>query len=265
VAGRIVGVTSNVHALRTELRAALTGGRGRVGTFVKLPTPDVLELAAAAGFDFVVVDLEHSTLTEPDAIALVRHADACGIAALVRIPQVDAPQIARLLENGAVGIQLSMLRTPAQATALRDAARFAPVGGRSVSLANRVASFGASGLDGFLQAEADSPPVLVGQIETAIAEPWPDVVAGLDVVFVGSTDLAVNLGYPAGDPRLHSAVDAVRLAAAEAGAAFGGWSPTLVAAPSHGLAGAGYLVVGSDLQILTAGLRAAARVSEETG
>src|SRR5581483_7919663 len=59
---------------RTRIRSALTSGRRLVGTFVKLPSLDVIELCEAAGFDFVVVDLEHSTLTESDAITLVRHA-----------------------------------------------------------------------------------------------------------------------------------------------------------------------------------------------
>lgn len=249
---------SRVHELRRALRADLIAGRRRVGTFVKLASPDTLELAAAAGFGFVVVDLEHSTLSESDAIALVRHADVCGIAALVRVPAVDAPLVARLLENGAAGVQLSMLRTAEQVRALRDAARFAPAGARSVSMANRVAGFGPGGLDAFLEAEADDPPVLVGQIETRVDEPWPDVLAGLDVAFVGSTDLGVSLGYRSGDERLAAAVAAVADGARATGVSFGGWASTAHAADGLGLTDATYLIVGSDLQILAAGLRAAA-------
>ncbi|MEO6885545.1 MAG: aldolase/citrate lyase family protein [Jatrophihabitantaceae bacterium] len=255
--------TSNVHALRRTLRAELVAGRRRVGTFIKLATPDVIELAVAAGFDFVVVDLEHSTLSESDAIALVRHADAVNLAALVRVPSVDAPLIARLLENGAVGIQLSMLRTATQSRALLAAACFAPEGQRSVSLANRVAGFGALPLGGFLQAEADAPPILVGQIETAVSEPWGAVLDGLDVSFVGSTDLAVSLGYPAGDERISVAVQTVHDAADRACVTFGGWASTAGAAIGLGLGEAAYLIVGSDLQILASGLRAA-REQEST-
>jgi 4-hydroxy-2-oxoheptanedioate aldolase len=235
-----------------------------VGTFVKLATPDSVELAALAGLDFVVVDLEHSTLGEGEAIALVRHADAIGIPALVRLPSVDPPAIARLLENGAAGIQLSMLRTAEQNRALRAAARFPPEGERSVSLANRVAGFGASGLAGLLGAEAASPPLLVGQIETGLHEPLPEVLGGLDVAFVGSTDLAVSLGRRPGDEVLRTAIAAIGAAATAVGAAFGGWSPISAAAAEHGLAGAGYLIVGSDLQMLAAGLRAAATPEKGT-
>ncbi|MER7003776.1 aldolase/citrate lyase family protein [Dactylosporangium sp. NPDC000555] len=238
------------------MRAELAAGHRLVGTFVKLANADVVEMAADAGFDFVVVDLEHSTLTEADAIGLVRHADVCGIPALVRVPAVEPALIARLLENGAVGIQLSMLRTAEQARRLVAATRFAPSGERSVSLANRVAGFGAASLRAFLRSEAEAPPMLVGQIETAIAEPWPDVLHGLDVAFVGTTDLSVSLGLPSSG-ELSAQVELVASAARAAGAAFGGWSASVDAASAQGLAGAGYLIVGSDLQILAAGLRAA--------
>jgi 4-hydroxy-2-oxoheptanedioate aldolase len=257
-------VTTHVHELRRALRAALTARRRVVGTFVKLATPDTVELAALAGFDFVVVDLEHSTLGEAEAIALVRHADAIGIPALVRLPSVDPPAVARLLENGAAGIQLSMLRSVEQNRAMRAATRFPPQGERSASLANRVAGFGSSGIGAFLAAEAASPPLLVGQIETAVEQPLPDLAGGLDVVFVGTTDLAVSLGCAPGDEPFRSAVTAIGAAATAAGAAFGGWSPSLAAAGEQGLSGARYLIVGSDLQILASGLRAAAAEQKGT-
>ncbi|MFF5261934.1 HpcH/HpaI aldolase/citrate lyase family protein [Actinomadura viridis] len=260
------GPASSVHRARAGLRAALREGRLLTGTFVKLPAPDVVEICALAGFDFVVIDLEHSTLAETDAIGLVRHADRCGLPALVRVPEVDAPLLCRLLENGAAGFQLSMLSTAAQAWDLVRATRFAPAGDRSVSLANRAAGFGLavpgapgpSALDTLLSAERDQPPLLVGQIETAVDEPWESVIGDLDVAFVGVTDLAVSLEAEPGGERLRTAVAEIRDAAVRCGVAFGGWAPSRAAAPAQGLAGAGYLVTGSDLQILAAGLSAAA-------
>jgi 4-hydroxy-2-oxoheptanedioate aldolase len=248
----------DVHPLRRRLRAALTAGGPAVGTFVKLASPDVVELAEAAGFAFVVVDLEHSALTEQNAVDLVRHAHVCGLPALVRVPEVDAAAVNRLLEAGAAGIQLSMLTRVAQAEALAAATRFAPAGHRSVSLANRAARFGALPLAAFLRAERDDPPVLVGQIETARTDPLPDLLAPLDVCFVGSTDLAVDLGLPADPAVLRAAVDRVREAARSTGVAFGGWAPARGAAADLGLSDADYLVVGSDLQMLAAALRVAA-------
>ncbi|MFG2248926.1 HpcH/HpaI aldolase/citrate lyase family protein [Spirillospora sp. NPDC048823] len=257
-----------VTSPRARLRAALAEGTRVTGTFVKLPVPDVVELCGLTGFDFVVVDLEHSTLTEADAIGLVRHAERCGVPALVRIPEVDAPLICRLLENGAAGMQLSMLGAAAQARALVRATRFAPEGARSVSLANRAAGFGlrspegsSGGLKAFLAAERDDPPLLVGQVETPWwrdGDSWDAVIGALDVVFVGGTDLAVSLGTDPGGDDHRAAVTEIERAAERHGIAFGGWAPSRAAAQGQGLAAARYLVTGSDLQILAAGLEAAA-------
>jgi 4-hydroxy-2-oxoheptanedioate aldolase len=236
---------------RANLRAALSENRRVLGTFLKLPTVDAVELAQAAGFDFVVVDLEHSALSEGDAITLVRHANGLGLPALVRVPRVDAAQINRLLENGAVGIQLSMLRAVAQRDELVAATRYAPGGTRSISLAQHSAGFGAVALRDYLQREADEPPILVGQIETATTDPFDRLLAGLDVCFVGTTDLSVDLG----DAPVADAVARIARGAADAGVALGGWAASVPAAADLGLGTATYLVIGSDLQILAAGLR----------
>lgn len=256
---------SDVHSARAGLRAALASGTRLTGLFVKLPCADVLELAAAAGFDFVVVDLEHSALGEAEAFALLRHAHALGLPALVRLAHVDPSLANRVLEAGAVGLQLSMLASVAQREALQAAVAHGPVGRRSVSLAHVGAGYGAVGLSGYLAAERADPPLLVGQIECATVDPIEEVVAGLDVAFVGTTDLTVALGLdPADAAAVRAEVDAVAEAAVEAGVAFGGWAPRPDAADGLGLGSARYLVVGSDLQFLGAALRAAAPTSPET-
>jgi len=144
------------------------------------------------------------------------------------------------------------LRSPAQLRRWRDACLFAPDGERSISLANRVAGFGASALAEFLDQESAAPPLLVGQIETLVAEPLAEVLRGLDVAFVGTTDLSVSLGLP-GPETLARAVESIREGAASAGVAFGGWAASTAEAAA--LAPTGYVVVGSDLQLLATGLR----------
>ena len=256
---------SDVHRARAGLRAALASGERLTGVFVKMPCPDVLELAASAGFDFVVVDLEHSTLAEAEAFTLLRYADALGLPALVRLARVDPPLVNRVLEAGASGIQLSMLTSVAQREELQAAVAYGPSGRRSVSLAHTAADFGAMGLGDYLATERAEPPLLVGQIESRTVDPVERVVAGLDVAFVGTTDLTVSLGLdPADTAGIRAEVDAVAGAARAAGVVFGGWAPRVDAAEGLGLGPAGFLVVGSDLQFLGAALRAAAPSSGET-
>src|SRR5215216_4056833 len=167
----------------------------RRGLFVKPGATEVLDIAARGGVDFVVVDLEHSQLSEADGLRLIRHAAAIGLPALVRLPELDRGLVNRLLEAGARGIQLSTVRSVAQVEALRASMRYAPAGNRSVSLAHPGAGYGELGLADYLAAQQLDPPELVAQIETAETDdPLPDVLAGVDVAFVGTTDLLVEVG-----------------------------------------------------------------------
>ena len=237
--------------MRRSLRDALASGRRVIGTFVKLPTVDSIELIASAGYDFAVVDLEHSALVEADALALVRHASLVGLPALVRVPNVDTALVNRLLENGAAGIQLSMVRHVAQAEALVAATRYAPTGGRSVSLANHSAGFGETALSEHLAGESVDPPVLVAQIETAQTDELAELLRPFDVCFVGTTDLSVDLDGGS----VPDAVSRIAAGAEAAGVVFGGWAPAADVAGLLGLGDACFLVLGSDLQVLAAGLR----------
>lgn len=224
-----------------------------LGTFIKLATTDVLDMCAPV-LDMVVIDMEHSTLSETDVVALLRYARGIGLPALVRLPTVDPGVINRLLEAGATGIQLSMLATTVDRDALRDACQYPPAGRRSVSLAHPTAEFGGSSLADYLSSERAAPPLLVGQIESEVVGDLPAVVAGLDVAFVGTTDLAVSRGLSNSDGSLADAVAEIRGGAENAGVSFGGWARELEAATAAGLDGASMVLLGSDIQILAKGI-----------
>jgi 4-hydroxy-2-oxoheptanedioate aldolase len=246
-----------------DLRELLRAGP-IVGTFVKLPASESVDIAGSAGSDFVVVDGEHSQLDEGDQLRLVRHAAAIGLPAVVRVPTVDSAAINRLLEAGAAGIQLSTLRATAQRDALIAATRYAPGGTRSVSLAHPAAGYGAEALAAYLE-RVKAGPLLVGQIETATTvDPLATLLAGLDVAFIGTTDLSVDLGRPGllDDERVRARVAEIASAAKGAGVAFGAWTGSAEALGSLQTHKPQYVVVGSDLQVLRTGasaLLAAAR------
>jgi 4-hydroxy-2-oxoheptanedioate aldolase len=240
-----------------RLREGLRAG-ALVGTFLKLPALETVDIAASAGSDFVVVDGEHSQLDEGDQLRLVRHASAIGLPAVVRIPAVDGAAINRLLEAGAAGIQLSTLRAIAQRDALIAATRYAPGGTRSVSLAHPAAGYGAEALTAYLE-RVKAGPLLVGQIETATTvDPLGDLLAGLDVAFIGTTDLSVDLGRPGmlDDERVRARVSEIAAAAKSAGVAFGAWTGSAEALRSLQTHKPRYVVVASDLQVLRSGASA---------
>jgi 4-hydroxy-2-oxoheptanedioate aldolase len=212
------------------------------GLFVKLPTTDVVDLVAEAGFDFVVVDLEHSQLADVEAFRLLRHALTRGFPALARIPAVDGGLVNRLLEAGAAGIHASTVRRAAEVRELREAMQYAPAGRRSVSLAHPGAGYGVRSLAEYLAEQRARPPLLVAQIETAETDDPLDEIAsaGADVLFVGATDLAVDVALD--EERTRRRIDEVAAAAERAEiplGAFGLDEPRV-----------GYLAVSTDIALL---------------
>jgi 4-hydroxy-2-oxoheptanedioate aldolase len=219
------------------------------GLFVKLPATEVVDLAQAAGFDFVVVDLEHSQLADAEAFRLIRYGRALGLPMLARIPSPDRGLVNRLLEAGAAGIHLSTVRRAADVAELRVAARYAPDGARSISLAHPAGRYGALSLADYL-AEQRLGPLLVPQIETATTEDPLDEIAaaGADVLFVGPTDLAVDVALD--EARVRARIDEVAAAAEAAGiplGAFGLDDPRVR-----------YDAVSADLTLLSKAMRDAA-------
>ena len=197
----------------------LSSGRN-VGTFVKLPALESVDLCAAA-LDFCVVDYEHSQLAEGDVLRLVRQAAALQFPAVVRIPQVDRGLVNRLLEAGAAGLQLSSVRRANEVRALREAALYAPAGRRSISLAHPAAQYGATPLREYLAAV--SRPLLVAQLETRETDDPLDEIcaAGADVIFLGLTDLLVDCALD--EEAARARADEIAAAAARAGITLGGF------------------------------------------
>ena len=107
----------------SSLRARLRRGPALIGTFLKVPGTDALRTVAGAGFDLVIVDLEHSQLSEAQARELVAAADMLGVPSSVRIPEHDRGAVNRFLEAGADAIQLSSVRSAAQVEALMSDTR----------------------------------------------------------------------------------------------------------------------------------------------
>jgi 4-hydroxy-2-oxoheptanedioate aldolase len=208
-------MAGHVSSVRDRL-----GERQLRGAFVKLPALEVIEILAAE-LDFAVVDLEHSQLTEGDCLRLVRHAYALGFPAVVRIPSVDRGLINRVLEAGAVGIQLSTVRRASEVAAARSAAEYAPRGKRSISLSHPLARYGAVPLDEYVRAQ--EAPLVVAQIETMTTDDPLDEILGAepDVAFVGVTDITVDAGLDR--ERAATRVDEILAAAVGAGVVTGGF------------------------------------------
>jgi 2-keto-3-deoxy-L-rhamnonate aldolase RhmA len=185
-----------------ELRRKARNGLA-LGTFlIELPTPATLTALSLAGFDFVILDMEHSPTDYAALGTLLAAANAVGITALVRTCGEDSGMIGKILDMGAHGIVAPHVDTAARAREIVEQARFPPRGRRGFSPLTRF-----DALRHPLNTLDESTYVVV-QIEGRRAlEQVGEIAAipGIDAVFVGPYDLALSLGVPPGSPQVFSA------------------------------------------------------------
>jgi 2-keto-3-deoxy-L-rhamnonate aldolase RhmA len=232
----------------------LLAERPVVGTFAKIPRPEIVDLIALAGFDFAVCDYEHGQMDERDVRGTVRSARAAGLPMVVRVADLDRGAINRILEAGAAGIQLARTvgeRGPALAALIR----YPPQGSRSLSTVQPSARYGRGPILEHV-ARSNAEVLAVGQFETAdYGDGLDEAVGGLDVAFIGPVDLSVDLGAP-GDmqaPVVRSAIADVKAAATRSGTALGIYAATAEAGRGALEQGYRYVVVSSDIGMLAAG------------
>ncbi|KMO14228.1 HpcH/HpaI aldolase family protein [Methylobacterium platani] len=205
---------------RLRLKGRLDAGRAAGGLFVSIPAPEIVEIAAVAGFDFVLVDLEHTLI---DGAALERMLAACdraGVSALVRVPGAGSERILQSLDAGAAGIVVPRVASPAEAVEAVRRARHAPRGIRGLN-AGRLGRYGDCDLAG-LPARLDAETLVIAMIEdeaglAAVAD--IAATAGLDGLLFGAADYSQAIGLPwqTGAPAVQAAGSAVTRACRAAG------------------------------------------------
>lgn len=229
--------------------------RAVFGTFVKLGRREVIEILALAGLDFAICDLEHSQITEVEAGNMIAAGRGCGLPVIVRVAHFDPGQLNRLLEAGAAGIQLPQVQTRGQVAALRAACKYPPEGSRSVSLAQPAAGYGSEPLVDYLK-RSNREVLLVGQLETReLEQPLTTLVEGLDVAFIGSLDLTVDMGVPGKleDPAIQNRLYEIeRAAAASTPVHLGIYADSPARAAQAATAGYRMIALSSDLGALAA-------------
>jgi len=198
-----------VSALAEHMR----DGEPVQGLIVKMPAPSIVEMAAYAGFDFVLIDAEHGV---GDGEALenhVRAADAAGVPCIVRVGDLSAIEILRALDAGATGIVVPHVGDAASAAEAVRYAHYPPLGTRGLAVSTRAGRQGARALRDHL-ARAERDTLVLVQVEDAGAVGRIDEIVAvprLDAVFLGPTDLSLSLGHPGelDHPAVATAIDRV--------------------------------------------------------
>jgi 2-dehydro-3-deoxyglucarate aldolase/4-hydroxy-2-oxoheptanedioate aldolase len=178
--------------------------RGIIGTWVKIPTLETVELLGHAGFDFVVIDMEHAPHALDRVYELIFAAQAMGMAALVRLPDHSGSTIQPLLDGGADGLLVPRVTGLDVASALTRKMVFGPKGERGLGFTSRAGKWGLGSIPDYL-ARGDSQCLRMIQLEDwATLEATADFAAleHVNGVFIGHGDLFLSSGKPPTSPEV---------------------------------------------------------------
>jgi 2-dehydro-3-deoxyglucarate aldolase/4-hydroxy-2-oxoheptanedioate aldolase len=257
----------NPYALdRGDLRRRLAHGEVTHGTFLGAATPVTAEVCAAAGVDWVLLDLEHGAGGEEQARDVIAAAASYSVPTVVRVESTERIRAGRVLDLGAAGVMFPRVDTADEAAACVRHLRYPPAGDRGVATYNRMCRYG---LDPAALDRSNDDVLGVIQIETLAAlEAVEDIAAldGVDVLFVGPRDLSHALDVPGQTqaPVYLAALDRILAAAKGNGKAAGLLVPDGAAAAGLSAAGWQFLAIGSDTTLLAGAVVAELRRAGET-
>ena len=182
--------------LARNIKAQIRSGAPSIGTWMSMAHPSIAEILAMAGYDWVVIETEHTAIDVSEVLRLIIAIEQRGSVPLVRLAWNDPIQAKAVLDSGAAGVLVPMVNNKADAELAVQMTKYPPLGSRGVGLA-RAQGYGEH-FDVYVQnANADS--LLLVQIEHREAvNNIEDIlsVAGIDGIFIGPYDLSLSLGIP---------------------------------------------------------------------
>lgn len=232
----------------------LAKGEAVYGPFMKATDAAFVECSGYAGFDFVILDMEHGPVGFSGLQHLVRAAEVSGIISVVRTYDSSEMAIGKALDLGAKGIQVPQVRSASGAREVVKAARFFPDGERGVCRFVRAARYSATPRDEYFRKANRSLVIL--QIEgTQAIDELDEIlrVEGFDILFVGPYDLSQSLGVPGqvSHPSVIEAIENITGKARAAGVVLGVFCDTPESAALWRKAGIQYLSYSVDVGIYT--------------
>lgn len=190
------------------VKRKLRAGQRTVGAWLQIASPITAEIMSRAGFDWLMIDMEHGPGDIPTLVAQLQAMNGSGVTPLVRAPWNDAVILKRILDAGAAGVLVPHVNTRVEAEAAVRACRYPPAGVRGIAGSPRAAGYGQKIMDYLTRANEEILVMVAVETPQAVAN-LDDIlsVSDLDGIFIGPMDLSTALGY-FGDPN-HPEVKAV--------------------------------------------------------
>lgn len=183
---------------KNKVKELMRAGKPAVGAFLPILSAQLVETMGYAGLDFVILDIEHGPGSIETIENLCRAADLGGMMPFVRVTNnFDPTLILRVLDAGAMGVQIPMIESGEQAERVARGARYAPLGTRGLA-GVRAAGYGSIPLAEYVKI-ANEEVAVIAQIETVKGVENAAAIAsapGVDIVFIGPVDLSLSLGIP---------------------------------------------------------------------
>ena len=241
-------------------KRALKAGKAPIGLWSTLSSSYTVELLAGAGFDWILLDTEHSPSDLESLLAQLQAAAAYPTHPVVRVPWNDMVNIKRVLDIGAQSLLIPYVQTADEARSAVSYTRYPPAGVRGVAGTTRATRFGR--VKEYAQRAHEEICVLV-QVETQSALDNIEAICGIDGVdgvFIGPADLHASMGHAGeiANPKVKPLIDDAIRRIRKAGKAPGILTPSEADARNWLQCGAQFVAVGSDAGLLARGAEALA-------
>ena len=245
---------------QNAFKRALKAGRAQIGLWSSLSSSYTVEVIAGAGFDWILLDMEHSPNDLESALAQLQAAAPYPSHPVVRVPWNDMVSIKRLLDIGAQSLLVPYVSTADEARAAVSYTRYPPAGVRGVAGTTRATRFGR--VKDYAKRAQEEICLLV-QVETQQALDNIEAICaveGVDGVFIGPADLHASLGYTGeiANPKVKPLIDAAIQRIRKCGKAPGILTPNEADAKHWLQCGGLFVAVGADVGILARGAEALA-------
>ncbi len=183
--------------LLTDFKNRLESGETVFGPFMKTLDPAFVEIAGFAGFDFVILDMEHGPVSFENLHNLIRAAQVSGTVPIVRTSDSGDVSISKALDLGAYGVQIPQVQTAEEAGECVKAGKYFPLGQRGVCRFVRSAGYSSVPREEYFSGANNT--LIILQLEGRKALKNIDEILdvdGFDIIFIGPYDLSQSLGYP---------------------------------------------------------------------
>lgn len=239
-----------------KIKNMLREGKSVIGTFVKLTDPCTIEILALSGFDFIIIDNEHTAMSKESMVNLIRTSEISGIVPTVRVRENSAAEILQALDAGALGVQVPQVDNYQQARDVVDRVKYAPIGKRGFISSHRACGYGSMDPIEYVNMTNDNT-LIVSYCETAEGIKNLDEILRIDeidVIFMGPNDLSQALGVigQSNHPKVIEAMDYITKKTLAAGKTVGTIASDSAKALELIEKGIKYISLSSDIGLLNA-------------